>query len=51
MKWQPKTSGNTIFQSLMGVGGHCGTNWPTEVATITALCEFDKKEWILHNLM
>jgi hypothetical protein len=41
-KRQHKTSGNTIFQSLVGKEGHCGTNWPAEVVEIAALYEFDK---------
>ncbi len=41
MKWQRKTSGNIIFQSLGG-GGHFGINWPTEVVEIAALQEFDE---------
>jgi hypothetical protein len=37
-------SGNTIFQSLVGGGGRCGTNWPTEVVEIAThhdVCEND----------
>ncbi len=30
-KWWCKMSVNTIFQRLVGGGGRCGTNWPTEV--------------------
>jgi hypothetical protein len=39
-KLQQKTSGNTIFQSLVGVGGRCGKNWPTEVVGIATFKEF-----------
>jgi hypothetical protein len=40
MKRQREISGNTIFQSLVGGGGHCGTNWPTEVVEIATLRAF-----------
>jgi hypothetical protein len=36
-------SGNTIFQSLVGVGDLCGRNCPAEVVEIAALYEFDEK--------
>jgi hypothetical protein len=39
-KRQRKTSGNTIFQSLVG-GGGCGTNLPIEVVEMAKLCEFE----------
>jgi hypothetical protein len=38
------TSGNTIFQSLVGRDGYYGTNWPTEVVEIARLCEFDEND-------
>jgi hypothetical protein len=31
-----------IFMSLVGGGGRCGTNWPTEVVEIASLREFDE---------
>jgi hypothetical protein len=44
MKQQRKTSGDTIFQSLVGGGGHCGTNLPTEVVEIATLFEFNEND-------
>jgi hypothetical protein len=36
-------SGNIIFQILVGGGGgHCGTNWPTEVVEIATLMNLMK---------
>jgi hypothetical protein len=35
-------SGNTIFQSLVGEEGCCGTNWPTEIVEKATLYEFEK---------
>jgi hypothetical protein len=35
-------SGNTIFQSLVGEEGRCGTNWPTEIVEKATLYEFEK---------
>jgi hypothetical protein len=35
--------GNNIFQSLVGRGRHCGTNWPTEIVEIATLSEIDEK--------
>jgi hypothetical protein len=40
-KQQCKMSG-TIFQSLVGGGGCCGTNWPIKVVEIATLCEVDE---------
>jgi hypothetical protein len=44
MKWQRKTFGNTIFQTLVVGGGCCGTNWATEVVEIATLREFDEND-------
>jgi hypothetical protein len=40
-------SGKTIFQSPVGKGGHCGTNWPTEVVEIATLFEFNENDRFL----
>jgi hypothetical protein len=37
-------SGNTIFQSLVGEGGRCGKNWPTEIVEIATHFEFDEND-------
>jgi hypothetical protein len=44
MKWQRKTSGNTIFQSLVGGGGALWDNWPREVVEMATLSEFDEND-------
>ncbi len=42
MKRQHKTSGSTILESFVRVGGHCGGNRLTEVVEIAILCEFNE---------
>jgi hypothetical protein len=37
-------SGNTIFQSLVGGGGRCGKDLPTEVGEIATHLEFDEND-------
>ncbi len=39
-----KTSSNTIFQSLRGGGGPCGTNRPTKVVNLTFFYTFHPKK-------